>query len=330
MTYDPWALINSLKKGTPLSTPFSGLQIPATGYPTYGLTNPNTQVLGAGTTNPPAAPTNLATLKQAVVATNPQDQSLAQAGLDVNIERIKNLFNAGKEQVAQESTNAVNRFNDIMAAVDAYKSRAGTLKENAGQEITNAASDIMHGNATNARNLVGKATGQARSLGLGLSSRMNLGQGLLQNLESTQGNVMAKQGEQNRANDVLYQGRIDTGDQQASDALTAKNAALSAADLYGRTNVENYGTNLEGATTNFASMLNNIVNYNRSLQAMATPNAGSLTQMQPDMSGIVNTINTVLGGLPATTIATGANPATNLASPTSLLDLLKRQGLYAG
>jgi hypothetical protein len=200
---------------------------------------------------------------------------------------------------------------------------------NAGQEITNSASDILSGNAVNARQLVGKATGQARSLGLGLSSRMNLGQGLLQNLESTQGNTMAKRGEQDRANQVQLDQRIDTGDAQARDAQTAKDNALASADAYDRVNVANYGTNSDQAGLDFANLLNNVVNYNRSLQAMATPDAKSLVQMQPDMTGIQNTIGSVLASLPSSGVTTG-NVATNLASPTSLVDLLKKQGLYGG
>ena len=259
---------------------------------------------------------------------NPNDPALADSAYALAQQRIQNIFNYDKAQADMERTNAVNRFNDILSAVDAFKKQAQTQFTNAGQEITNTASDLLHGNATNAADLVGKATGQARSLGLGLSSRLNLGQGLMQNLESTQGNTMAKKGEQDRANQVQLDQRNDTGDAQVRDATTAEQNTLAAADQLDRKSVADYGTNESQAGLDFGNMLNNIVNYNRSLQAMTPVDSGSLTAYNPDMSGIVNTINSVISGLPTTTTASEA-PAT-LASSNSLTDIMKRLGLYQG
>jgi hypothetical protein len=291
------------------------------GYPTVDQNNVdnsssgNGQVKGLATTGTPD---------------NNNDAGLAQSAYDLAQQRIRNLFNQGEQTASNLEASGQRRLSDILAAVDAFKDRAKDQWTNAGQEITNVASDILHGNATNAANLVGKATGQARSLGLGLSSRLNLGQGLMQGLESTQGNTMAKAGEQNRANQVLLDTRNDTGDTTASNAQSTYQDVLDQANALRSTNLANYGTNETQAGQDFASMLNNIVNYNRSLTAMAAPDAASLVAMQPDMSGIVDKVNSVLGGLSSTTTASaGANQPTTLASPLTYVDLLKRQGLYA-
>lgn len=300
----------------------------------YAALHPTPQPGPAPTTPPPPAGTILdAGTGPVTPPTNNNDAALAQSSYDIAQGRIRDLFNTGNAQADTMQATGQNRLQDILNAVDAFKTEALQQKTNSGQEITNAASDIMHGNAVTARDLVGKSTGQARSLGLGLSSRLNLGQGLLQGLESTQGNTMAKAGEQNRANDIMYNQRLDTGNTTAGIANTNFNDLLGTINNFKTSNLASYGTNSNQAGSDFAGMLNNITNYNRSLTAMAAPSAGSLLAMQPDMTGINNQISSFLSSMPSTsTVGTGANAPLTLASPSSsfqdLLNPKKKIGTY--
>jgi hypothetical protein len=317
----------------PMSVPGSSTQLNAYGAPLYSNNawNTNNQVAKTNTLTgallPTATPAPASTTPP--TGSNDNGQAIAQASLDANIAKIQDLFNTQKQAAADELSSGQTRLNDILSAINDYKNEAQTNFTNSGQQITNQASDILHGNAVNAKDLVGKAVGSARSLGLGLSSRINLGQGLMQNLESTQGNTMAKAGEQNAANQANLTANQNTAKQNEDTAQANFQDVQNEVNRLNNANVAGYGTNLDQATTDFAGMLNNIVNYNRSLTALTLP--GSPTAANPDMSGIENTLATVLGGLPSTTTAnSGANTPTNLAQPTSLLDLLKKQGLYNG
>lgn len=253
---------------------------------------------------------------------------LANTENDARVRMIRELFDQGKQQVAGYRSNIENRFNDILKAVGAFRDRATTLRDNAGQEITNTAASTLGSNAKTAQQLAGSANAQGRNLGL--SSRVQLGQKLLGNLQSTQGNVLAKKGENVASNNALFQERNDQAQTQEDSARTNRNAGLEAADLYDRQNLANFGSNYEGAQLNFAGLLNNILGKQEALNSMKTPDAGGLTAYSPNFSGIVNTINGVLSSVPSGSGGVSTDAA-NLANPQTYADYLKRfKGLYTG
>lgn len=255
-------------------------------------------------------------------------EQLAGSETDRRIRMIRELFDQGSQQVNAYRNNINSRFDDIAKAVGAFKDRAGVLRDNSGQEITNESAGILGSNAKTAQELAGTANAQGRNLGL--SSKVNMGQKLLGNLQATQGNTLAKRGENYRTNDANYQERIDTGDAQMRDAESAKSAGLEQANLYDRQNLSNFGDNFEGAQLNFATLLNNVLGKSEALSAMKAPDASGLTAYDPSFNGIVNTINGTLSS-----VTNGGNGQTsdagNLANPQTYADLLKKyKGIYTG
>lgn len=212
-------------------------------------------------------------------------------------------------------------FEDILKAIGSFRDRAGTLKDNALQEITNRGADILGTNAQNAQGLMGKAVGRARNMGL--SGRMNLGNELLSNLQGMQGNTIAKRGEEERANSGLYQERMDQAQDQERQAGTYKTGMEEQAG-----NLERAG--YDSAETSLLSNLNEIQNYNRMLASMNPVSATGLAQYSPAYSGLSNTLNSVLSGGGTTGGVSQVNQGVgNAYNPVDLQALLrKRQGLY--
>lgn len=299
--------------GTPAATNYSSNPTMQSIPNVLGLADSN---LGGGTGNGSGG--NLTDL----------GQQLAESETDRRIRMVRELFDQGKQQVAGYRQNIENRFNDIAKAIAAFRDRSTTLRDNAGQEITNTAASTLGSNAKTAQQLAGTANAQGRNLGL--SSRVQLGQKLLGNLQSTQGNVLAKKGENIASNNALFQERQDTANSQESDARTNRDAGLQNADLYDRQNLANFGSNYEGAQTNFASLLNNILGKAEALNAIKPLDSSGLTAYSPNFSGIVNTINGVLSSVPNGTGGVSTDAA-NLANPQTYADYLKRfKGLYTG
>lgn len=225
------------------------------------------------------------------------------AGADLALQ----AFNVARQQASDFRNRGQDTFNTILKSIQDFRDRSNTNFTNAGQEITDNSSNILGTNANNAQQLVGKSTGQARSLGLGLSSRANLGQSILNNLGTTQGSVLAKTGEQNAANRADLAGNLATADTKASENNNYLQSVNDAAN-----NVESAGVN------NYGSALNGILNFQRSIAALNSSSAANLT---PDFSGIQNTLSGILGGngIPSTTTAGVSNPSTTAsANPVTL------------
>jgi hypothetical protein len=142
------------------------------------------------------------------------------------------------------------------------------------------------------------------------------------NLASTQGNTIARRGEEDRSNSNLFQERNDQAQGQENEANSYLKNAMDRA-----TTVENTG--YDAGEEVFANSLNDIVNYQRQLAALKPVQADSLTQYAPNFNGITNTINGVLSGLgggQGTTEGDFGNPV----NPTDIFSILKRRGLVTG
>lgn len=201
-------------------------------------------------------------------------------------------------------------FNDLLASVNDFRTRAGTLKDTGNQEVINQSADTLGSNATTAQQLAGSANAQGRNLGL--SSKLNLGQRILGNLQQTQGNTLARKGENLRENENLYQSRLSEADAKQSEA-----------ERY-RQEIEDAANSVEaGGLSGYVGALDTLVNRANALSAINPLDSSGLTGYTPDMSGIVNTLNGLLGSTPTTTAAPDAG-AGNLAISPSLADYFRR------
>lgn len=316
----PKPLVSPMPANVSPSNPMS-YNIPS--GPVYSPPNPN--VLGASTTNtgytrnvapsvPTAAPDNGA--------------KLAQQAYDNRINAVRSLFDRTKSQAADIRGQAARTFDDLMKAVGAFRERAGTQYANAGQEITNQASDILGSNARTAQETLGTSRALGRALGLGDSSKFNQQNKVIANLGATQGNTIARRGEQDRSNRVQYDTRLDQAQQQEGEATRYKQAVEDQARQLETTGLDQFGENTDAASNALGQSLNSILNYQRQLAAINPLQAEGLTSYAPDFSGIVSTLNGILptGAVPG---AGGADPgAISLANDPSYQEYLKRKGLY--
>lgn len=233
----------------------------------------------------------------------------------------RNRINSYKAQAGNIRSQAQGAFDNILKAVNAFRERNKTLFDTAGQEITNRSSEILGSNARTARESAGEARARGRALGLGDSSKFNLQNKVQGNLASTQGNTIARRGEEERSNQNLFQERQDQAQGQENEANTYLRNALDRA-----TTVENTG--YDAGEEVFSNALNDIVNYQRSLAAINPVQAANLTQYTPNFNGIANTINGVLSGL--TGRGTTEQDFGNPVNPTNVFELLRRRGLVTG
>lgn len=243
----------------------------------------------------------------------------AQRMADLAEQQRRSRIDSTKMQGKNLRDSGQRTFDDLLKSIGSFRERAGTLKQNAGQEIIDTASNILGSNAATAQDLAGKATGRARGLGLGLSSRINLGNDVLRQLQTTQGNTIAERGQQERANDAQFQERQDQAQDQENTANTYRKGINDQA-----TTLENMG--YSNAEDDFSSALNNIVNYQQQMAQLQPLQVGGLQGYQPDFSGIANTLNGVLSGMEG-----GGQPQTqdfaNPVNPTNYLELLRQRGL---
>lgn len=242
--------------------------------------------------------------------------------LDLAEQARRNRISSYKAQAENYRSGAQRTFDNILKSVNDFRERNKTLYSNAGQEITNRASEILGSNARTAREASGEARARGRALGLGDSSRFKLQNKVLSNLASTQGNTIARRGDEQRANQALFQERNDQAQTQENEA----NAYLKGAQDKA-TQIENSGYDV--AEENYASSLNDIVNYQRQLAAINPLNSQGITQYTPNFSGIVNTINNVLSGISGSGQST-ENDFANPVNPTDIYSLLRQRGLVAG
>lgn len=231
----------------------------------------------------------------------------------------RNRINSYKAQASNLRNEGQGTFDNILAAIGKFRDRSKTLFSNAGQEITNRASDILGSNARTGNELEGETRARGRAMGLGDSSKF-LNQGKLSaQLAATQGNTIARRGEEDRANSAQFQGRQDEAQGQENEANTYLKSVRDRA-----AGIENLG--YDAGEEQYANSLNDIVNYQRQLAQINPVNAAGLTQYAPNFSGITNTLNGILGGGGQTAEAQDAGNPTN---PTDIFALLKRRGLVA-
>lgn len=235
----------------------------------------------------------------------------------------RNRINSYKAQAGNIRSQAQGAFDNILKAIGAFRERAKTQYDTAGQEITNNASEILGSNARTAREAAGSARARGRALGLGDSSKFQLQNKVEGNLASTQGNTIARRGEEEASNRNLFQERQDQAQGQENEANSYLKNALDRA-----TTVENTG--YDAGEEVFTSALNDIVNYQRQLAALKPVQAEGLTQYTPNFGGIANTINGVLNGLGGRGGGATENDFANPVNPTNVFDLLKRRGLVTG
>lgn len=277
--------------------------------------------------NQPLTPVQTATSGYRSVSQNPgqTNQPSAPGGIDevaLAEQARRNRINSYKAQAGNIRSQAQGTFDNLLKQVNAFRERAKTQWSNAGQEITNRASDILGSNARTARETVGEARARGRALGLGDSSKFNLQNKISGNFAATQGNTIARRGEEERANQNLYQERQDQAQGQENEANTYLRNALDRA-----TAIENTG--YDAGEEVFANSLNDIVNYQRQLASIRPVQAEGLTQYAPNFSGIANTVNGILSKI-GTGQGTTEEDFGNPVNPTDIFSLLKRRGLVSG
>jgi len=204
-------------------------------------------------------------------------------------------------------------FDDLLRSVGAFRDRAGQQFTNAGQEIVNSSADSLASNARMGDSLATKATRRGRALGLGDSSKFRNQNEVEGNLAQTQGNVIARRGENERANQGLYDERLDqaqSNEDQANSYLRNINDSASEVEQQG--------------ALNYGGALDNLLQYQRQLSSLQAPSAGSIQQYSPDMSGIANTLNTLLSSMSQRPVQ-GGDMAANVAGPTNFMDILRKQ-----
>lgn len=266
-------------------------------------------------------PVNTATNKPlAPLSTLPTNNNPGMSELDLAEQARRNRINSFKAQAENYRSGAQRSFDNILKSVNDFRQRNKTLFSNAGQEITNRASEILGTNARTARESAGEARARGRALGLGDSSKFKLQNKVTSNLASTQGNTLARRGEEERSNQALFDERSDQAQTQENEANSYLRGAQDRA-----TQIENAG--YDAAEETYAGALNDIVNYQRQLASINPVNAGNLTQYNPNFSGIVNTLNNVLSGMKGRTAE--ESDIGNPVNPTDIYSLLRRRGLVA-
>lgn len=281
------------------------------GTPTTTTTPTKTPPTGGGT-NRAVAPTNTTPAAPVI-----DEQALAEA-------RRRSMIDSYRAQANNLRNEGQGTFDNIIKAVNAFRDRSKEQFTNAGQEIVNRASQILGENGRNNAQQEGQLRAKGRALGLGDSSKFNLQSRLAGNFAATQGNTIAKRGEEDRANTALLNERNDQAQNQENQANTYLKGVRDRA-----TALENAGYNAADET--YASTLNDIVNYQRQLAAINPLNAKGLTQYTPNFSGIANTINSVLQGLSGAGGGTiTENDFANPVDPTNIFDILKKRGLVTG
>ena len=232
-------------------------------------------------------------------------------------------WQAARQQAGDIRSSGQSTFNTIMQSIKDFRDRSLTGFNNAGQEITNTASELLGSNARTAQEIAGDTRAKGRAAGLGDSSKFLAQTKNNANLASTQGATMAKKGEQNRANSLTLDANTSTANTNEGNAQTYLKGIGDSANA-----VESGGVN------NFGTALNNILNYQRSIEALKT-GVGSTTPtaMTPNFSGIANTLSQILGGTAPGAITTpGATDTTdqngNPVSTTNILTSLMQPKKY--
>lgn len=278
-----------------------------------------------GSQNSLIAPATTTSGNRSVSPTSPTPTLPTNTGgvneLELAEQARRNRINSYKAQAGNLRSQAQGAFDNILKQVNAFRERNKGLFDSAGQEITNRASGILGQNARTATEASGEARARGRALGLGDSSKFALQNKVQGNLASTQGNTVARRGEEERSNQNLFQERQDQAQGQENEANSYLRNALDKA-----TTIENTG--YDAGEEVFSNSLNDIVNYQRQLAAINPVQAGNLTQYTPNFSGIANTINGVLSGL--TGRGTTEQDFGNPVNPTDVFSLLRKRGLVTG
>lgn len=242
---------------------------------------------------------------------------------DLAAARRRSMIDSYRAQASNLRNEGQSTFDNILKAVNAFRDRSKEQFTNAGQEIVNRASGILGQNARDAAETEGEARARGRALGLGDSSKFNLQNKVAGNLAATQGNTIAKRGEEDRSNLALLNERNDQAQGQEDQANTYLKGVRDRASA-----LENAG--YDAADETYSSALNDIVNYQRQLAAINPVNAQGLTQYAPNFSGITNTINGILSGLGGGTGGSNPDDFANPVNPTNIFDILKKKGLVTG
>lgn len=284
--------------------------------------NPNYRPPAGAPTNDPNATNRALTGGGGAAPTGGGDMGGGVDELALAEAARRNRISSYKAQAGNIRGQAQGAFDNILKAVNAFRERAKTQFDTAGQEITNNASEILGSNARTATEAAGSARARGRAMGLGDSSKFQLQNKVQGNLASTQGNTIARRGEEEANNRGVFQERTDQAQGQENEANSYLKNAMDRA-----TTVENTG--YDAGEEVFTSALNDIVNYQRQLAALKPVQAEGLQQYAPNFGGIANTINGVLDGLGGGRGATEEQMG-NPVNPTNVFDLLRKRGLVQG
>lgn len=245
-------------------------------------------------------------------SSGPNSEDLAISQWMAALENAKGQANSLRSQ--GEST-----FNNLLKSINDFRNRSQEQFTNAGQQITNTASDVLGGNARLGQSARTQAVNQGRAYGLGDSSKMGLMNQVTAGLAGNQGQALARKGENERSNQLLLQERQDQAQGQEDQANTYRTGIQEQAGQLERTGIQNAGFD-------FAGMLDNIRNQVQGLAQMKALNSGTLSAYTPNFSGLNSTLNTLGSGLANSAGAGSASAgAGNLSlQPANIQDLIKQ------
>lgn len=230
-------------------------------------------------------------------------------GINTDQARLDQLWNNAKATANEYGASGQRTFDTLMGSVNKFRDRAQTGFANAGQEITNSASELLGGNARTTQELTGTSRALGRAMGLGDSSKFNIQNQILGNLGVTQGSTLATKGENDRANSLALAGNMDTAQTNEDNANNYLKDINS-----GKAQIE------RGGLTDYTNLVNDMMQRDQALAAMnvGTPTAAPAT----DFSGILNNLN---GGLlPDGSMGPTTNQNANPYNPIDNKTLLKK------
>jgi hypothetical protein len=125
-------------------------------------------------------------------------------------------------------------FDDLLANIGSFRDRSKSLYDQAGQQITNRSADALYSNARTGQEAEGRTRSMGRALGLSDSSKMNRADKALAQTAAAQGDVMARRGENEMANQSLLDEREDTASAQERQGQSNFDNLVEQADAMRR------------------------------------------------------------------------------------------------
>ena len=272
---------------------------------------------GGGTPPPqPTAPTG---------GGNSSELDALNAWIQNQKQMIADAWNAKKAQAQTELGRGKGIFDNTLSAVGKYRDRAKEAFSNAGQEITDTASNLYGTNWQNNQEQTGNLVNHFAGANIGKSAQAQIAAKLAEALTKSQGSVASEAGRNNRENTLQYNQRGDQASNWENDARTQLQYATDSANNLERAGLDQYGTDVVGAGNSFQSMINDMIARNQQLALLKAQIPDQVSNYTPSL-GVTDYLNGLFkqqGGAGGS--FGGQDVAANVTAPTTYEELLKRQ-----